>query len=101
MTGPDPAPHAWSLVTGPGVDDVLRDMLKSGEAGEKLCRSVLRFLRALALEAAAAVTAGHEPPGIRLSDGRLSRVMPREPVLVSSVLPEYRELRLTDVIWMS
>ncbi|RAG80877.1 hypothetical protein DN069_35825 [Streptacidiphilus pinicola] len=106
MTGPDPTPHGtpsgWSLVTGPGVDDVLLDMLKSGEAGETLCRSVLRFLRALTLEAGAAVTAGREPPGVRLSDGRLSLVIPREPVLVSYVvLPDHRELRLSDVVWMA
>lgn len=102
MTGPDPTPHGWSLVTGPGVDEVLLDMLKSGDAGEALCRSVLRFLRALALEAGAAVEAGRQPPGVRLSDGRLSLVIPREPVLVSYVvLTDHRELRLTDVIWMS
>ncbi|WP_042422928.1 hypothetical protein [Streptacidiphilus anmyonensis] len=102
MTGPDPTPHRWSLVTGPGVDDVLLDMLKSDDAGEALCRSVLSFLRALALEAGAAVDAGREAPGVRLSDGRLSLVIPREPVLVSYVvLPDHRELRVTDVVWMA
>ncbi len=95
-------PDGWSLVTGPGVDDELLDMLKSGDAGEALCRSVLRFLRALALEAGAAVDAGRESPGMRLSDGRLSLVIPREPVLVSYVvLPDHRELRVTDVVWMA
>ena len=90
------------MVTGPGVDDVLLDMLKSGGPGETLCRSVVRFLRALALETGAAVDAGREPPGMRLSDGRLSLVIPREPVLVSYViLPDHRELRVTDVVWMS
>jgi hypothetical protein len=102
LTRRDPKPHGWILVTGPGVDEVLLDMLKSGEAGEELCRSVLRYLRALALEAGAAVDAGREPPGVRLSDGRLSLVIPREPVLVSYVaLPEHRELRVTDVVWMA
>ncbi|MEY9874855.1 hypothetical protein ABH931_004355 [Streptacidiphilus sp. MAP12-33] len=102
MSGADPSRRGWTLVTGPGVDDVLLDMLKSGESAEALCRSVLRFLRALALETGAALDAGREPPGVRLSDGRLSLVIPREPVLVSYVLlPDHRELRVTDVVWMA
>jgi hypothetical protein len=85
-----------------GPAEVMFDMLKSGPAGEVLYRSVLLYLKALVLETGAAVEAGKSPPGLPQADGRLSLVVPREPVIVYFVLlPDVRELRVTDLIWMA
>ncbi|MEZ0067072.1 propanediol dehydratase small subunit [Streptacidiphilus sp. MAP12-20] len=101
MTDRDPARSRWTVLTDPAVDDVLLGMVKAGVEGEALSRVTLRFLRALALEAGAAHEAGRKLPGMRLSDGRQSVVVPRESILVYYVaLTEHHELRVTDLIWM-
>ncbi|MFC1402202.1 MULTISPECIES: hypothetical protein [Streptacidiphilus] len=72
-----------------------------GKLDPDLHVGLLRYLRALALEVGAAVAAGRPPAGVRLSDGRYSVDVRREPVIVYyTVHPDEREVRVPDLIWL-
>jgi hypothetical protein len=84
--------------TGVQATEILADM---GKLDPELHTAMVRYLRALALEVGAAVASGRAPAGVRLSDGRHSVDVRREPVIVYyTVHPEQREIRLTDLIWL-
>ena len=62
---------------------------------------VVLFLRALALEAGAAVDAGKPPPGREMGDGRYNVAVPHSPVLISyNRFPGLLEFRVGDLIWL-
>lgn len=85
-------------LTGAQATGILADMHKLDPG---LHVSLVRYLRALALEVGAAVAAGRPAAGVRLSDGRYSVDVRREPVIIYyTVHPRERQLRVTDLIWL-
>ena len=88
----------WTVRTGPQATEILADMSK---LDPDLHAGLLRYLRALALEVGAAVAAGRPPAGVRLSDGRYSVDVRRDPVIVYyTIHPGEREVRVPDLIWL-
>ncbi|WP_157875761.1 hypothetical protein [Peterkaempfera griseoplana] len=75
-------------------------MHKAGE--ERLHDAIVLFVRALALEVAAAAAAGKPLAGTRLADGRHAVDVYGEPVLLY-FLPDSDAgvLRVTDLIWLA
>ena len=96
-----PPQRGWTVWSEPQAVETMLEMAKAGDAEAALYASVLRYLRALALEAGAAIEAGKKPPGLPMTDGRISLDVPREPVMVFyTVDQEHRELRVTELIWV-
>jgi hypothetical protein len=78
--------------------DVLQQILKSDQ---QLYRRLMLFLRSAALETGVAIDAGHRPPGMAMTDGRIALDVPREGVLVYyEPDPVVREMVVTDVVWV-
>lgn len=79
--------------------NVLEAMRTSGHS--ELHDQVVLFLRALAVEAGAAVDADKSPPGYPMGDGRYNVDVPRLSVLISYTrYPGLREFRVTDLLWL-
>ena len=85
---------------GQQAAQTLLDIRKAGDA--RLHDETVLFLRALALEAGAAATAGRRLPGARLTDGRYAVDIRRAAVLVYYVPdPDARVLRVSELIWVA
>lgn len=96
MTRPD-RPR-WTASAEEHPTAVLQQILKSDE---QLYRRLMLFLRSAALEAGIAIDAGHRPPGMAMTDGRIALDVPREGVLLYyQPDPAAREMVVTDVVWI-
>ncbi|WP_236060143.1 hypothetical protein [Actinacidiphila acididurans] len=65
--------------------------------------AVARFIRALAIEAGAAIDAGKEPPGssVGAHDHRYLIHIPGEPIVIEyTVHRDLRELRIPVLVWI-
>jgi len=102
MTAPG-TPGAWSVLITPQVRTVLDAMIDSGEAG--LHRGLGNYLRALGLEAEAAIKAGKRLPGIRMPDSvqgnqAYSVDVPHEGVFLTyEVVAAAQAFHITTMIW--
>ncbi|WP_199896410.1 hypothetical protein [Streptomyces niger] len=93
-----PAP-GWSVSLTREAAGVLETMRAGGD--HELHDQLVRFVRALALEAGAAADADKPLPGLPMGDGRHNVDVPRLPVLISYIVhPALRELRVTDLLWL-
>ena len=93
--------RGWTVWNEPQAVETMLEMSKAGDAGAVLSKSVLRYLRALALEVGSAVEEGKRLPGLPMADGRISLDIPREPVMLVYIVDrEHRELRVTELIWV-
>ncbi len=90
------ARRGWSVYTEKVPATDIRDWPPD------LARKTVNFLRALALEAGAAVDVGRKPPGDPMDDlgMRYSLQVDGEPVLFEyQVVPEAREIRIPVLVW--
>ena len=77
---------------------VLVDIRKLGS--DKLHDDVVRFLRALTLEVAAAVRQSKPPAGTRIKDGRYAVDVRQESVMIYYLLDaKNRRLVVTNILW--
>ncbi|MEU2556971.1 hypothetical protein ABZ589_35825 [Streptomyces sp. NPDC013313] len=93
----------WTALTEATASQVLADMQASGAA--QLQQTIVRFLRALALEVGSAVEVGKTPPGLPIDINGIvwySIPIPWENVFFNySIYPAERQIRVCDLIWVS
>jgi hypothetical protein len=91
-------PAAWSFALTQHASAVLIDIRKLGS--DKLHDDVVRFLRALTLEVAAAVRQGKRPAGTQIKDGRYAVDVRQASMMIYYVLDaENRRLVVTNIVW--
>ncbi|MBO8203187.1 hypothetical protein [Streptomyces smyrnaeus] len=95
------SPGGWTVRVTEEAAHVLKMMRAGGES--ELHDQLVRFLRALAIEAGAAIEADKPLPGLPMGGGdrRYNVDVHRLPVLISyTPEAELREIRITDLLWL-
>ncbi|WP_326692517.1 MULTISPECIES: hypothetical protein [unclassified Streptomyces] len=91
--------RGWTAQLSEDAAHTLKAMRAGGEA--ELHDQLVRFIRALAIEAGAATEAQKPLPGLPMGDGRYNCDVRGMPVLISySRYPGLREIRVTDLLWL-
>ncbi|MCD0485840.1 hypothetical protein LO771_26480 [Streptacidiphilus sp. ASG 303] len=97
-----PDSTGWKAVIQITASEVLNGMRDAGRV--ELRDSIIRFLRALAIEVGTTVTSGHPPPGLPMTIRGVtwySVHVFNDPVFFNySIYPEERQIRICDLIWV-